>query len=53
MVIPQREAWLYENKKALAQVRRGLADAKAGELAKLPPAPALDAKYPDSIPDEE
>lgn len=29
--IPAREKWLFENEKALASVRRGLADAKAGK----------------------
>ncbi len=36
-VIPEREAWLYENPKALAQVRRGLAEARAGNVAANPP----------------
>jgi hypothetical protein len=35
-VIPEREAWLYENKKAMASVRRGLKDAKSGRTAKAP-----------------
>jgi len=28
--IPEREAWLYENENAIAQVRAGLADASEG-----------------------
>lgn len=35
-VIPEREAWLYENETALARVRKGLAQARAGEFAKPP-----------------
>jgi hypothetical protein len=30
--IPAREAWLYENKTALAKVRKGLKDAKEGKV---------------------
>lgn len=33
--IPAREKWLYENKEAIACVRRGLADAKAGRVKSL------------------
>ena len=36
-VIPEREAWLYENPKALAAVRRGLDQARRGDVAKKPP----------------
>lgn len=36
-VIPEREAWLYENPKALAAVRRGLDQARKGGVAKRPP----------------
>lgn len=30
--IPEREAWLYENERAIAQVRAGLADAAEGRV---------------------
>lgn len=36
-VIPEREAWLYENLEASASVRRGLDQARKGEVAKNPP----------------
>jgi len=36
-VIPEREAWLYENPKALASVRRGLDQARKGKVAASPP----------------
>jgi len=36
-VIPEREAWLYENPKALALVRRGLDQARKGNVKKPPP----------------
>ena len=35
-VIPESEAWLYENAEALAAVRKGLAQARAGELTQGP-----------------
>ena len=35
-VIPEREAWLYENETALARVRKGLAQARRREFAKTP-----------------
>ena len=33
--IPAEERWLWENKEALASVKRGIADAKAGRLTKM------------------
>jgi hypothetical protein len=30
--VPEREAWLYENKGAIAEVRTGLADASEGRV---------------------
>jgi hypothetical protein len=30
--IPEREAWLYKNEQAIAQVREGLADASEGRV---------------------
>ncbi len=35
-IIPESEAWLHKNKKALGMVRRGLKAAKAGKLVKGP-----------------
>ena len=34
--IPAREKWLFDNPEALASVRRGLADAKAGRVVSRP-----------------
>src|SRR5437870_100318 len=39
-VIPEREAWLYDNPEALAAVRTGLAQAREGKVSK---GPDLDA----------
>jgi predicted transcriptional regulator len=35
MEIPADERWLWENKEALAQVKKGIADAKAGRVVSL------------------
>ncbi len=52
-VIPEREQWLFKNKKALASIRRALAQAKAGQFSKNPPDLKELAKLADSIPDDE
>lgn len=49
-VVPEREAWLYDNPKALASVRRGLAQAKARKFVNGPDLDS-DATLADSIPD--
>jgi hypothetical protein len=36
-IIPEREAWLYENAEAKAAVYQGLAQARAGQFAATPP----------------
>jgi hypothetical protein len=33
--IPEREAWIYKNKKVLASIERGLSDAAKGKVRKL------------------
>jgi len=38
-VIPEREAWLHENKQAMSQVKAGLDDARAGKLVEGPTIP--------------
>ena len=42
-VVPEREMWLYENDAAIAAVRRGLAEAKRGDLTAAEPDVAADA----------
>ena len=46
--IPEDEAWLYENPKALASVRNGLRQARAGQLSKGPSLTA-DKKLADQL----
>jgi len=51
-VIPEREAWLYDNDKALSAVRSGLKQAKAGKFAKKGPDLAAARKLADQIQDD-
>jgi hypothetical protein len=51
-VIPEQEAWLYENKDALTRVRRGLKQAREGRTTKGPDLAAA-RRLADSIPDDE
>ena len=50
-VIPEREAWLYENPKALASVRRGLDQARKSNIAKNPPDMKKAAKFAEKLED--
>ncbi len=50
-VIPEREAWLYENPKALASVRRGLDQARKGNVKKSAPDLKVAAKLAGRLED--
>lgn len=51
--IPESEAWLYENDRALDSVRAGLADARAGHLVRRDIGELISAfEFADSIPEE-
>ncbi len=50
-LIPEREAWLYENPQALALVRRGLDQARKGKVAKKAPDLKLAAKLATRLED--
>jgi hypothetical protein len=50
-VIPQRELWLHKNPKAKTSLRRGLAQAKAGKAAKIPPNLKKDALLAEQLND--
>ena len=51
-VIPEREAWLYDNEKALASIRKGLNQAKAGKFAKKGPDLHSAAELADQLQDD-
>jgi hypothetical protein len=51
-VVPEREAWLWENDAAFGLVDRGLRDAHAGDLTEGPDLAAAFA-FADSIPEDE
>jgi hypothetical protein len=50
-VIPEDEAWLWENDKALGMVMRGLRQAKEHQLADTPPDLELDDELADGLDD--
>lgn len=50
-VIPEREAWLYENPRAFESVRRGVEQARSGKLVAGPSMEAA-ASLARQIPDE-
>jgi hypothetical protein len=52
-IIPEREAWLYDNKQAKASVLRGLEQAKTGRFSKSPPDLDADQDLADDVMDEE
>ncbi len=52
-IIPEREAWLYDNKEAEASVLRGLAQARAGRLSKTPPDLNADQALVEELEDVE
>jgi len=51
-VVPEREAWLWENETAIATVERGLQQARDGELSEGPDLAAA-SSFADSLPGEE
>jgi Ser/Thr protein kinase RdoA (MazF antagonist) len=51
-VVPDREAWLWENETARDLVERGIAAAASGALTDGPPDLAASFKFADSIPEE-
>jgi hypothetical protein len=50
--VPAREAWLYENPKALNSVRKGIEQARQGKLVKGPDLNDASA-FATKIPDDE
>jgi hypothetical protein len=52
-VIPEREAWLYQNPEAKESLLRGLRQAKARQFSKSPPDLTADQALVDEIEDTE
>lgn len=50
-LIPEREMWLHKNKRAMARVQEGLAQARAGAFSANPPEVAADAKQTAQLDD--
>ena len=52
-IIPEQEAWLYENEQALKLVRQGLKEAQALDISSNPPDLENSFSFADQIPEEE
>jgi hypothetical protein len=52
-MVPDREAWLWENETAKGMVDRGLEQAKRGDLNDGPPDLAAAFTFADGLPEEE
>ncbi len=52
-VIPEREAWLYQNSEAKESVLRGLRQAEARKFSKTPPDLTADQSLVEEIEDSE
>lgn len=52
-MVPDREAWLWENETAKGTVDRGLAQAERGELGDGPPDLTAAFAFADGLPDDE
>jgi hypothetical protein len=50
-IVPEREAWLWENDRAIAMVKRGLDEAARGEITEGPDLAAAFA-FAEDIPDQ-
>lgn len=51
VVVPEREAWLYQNQGAMEAVQRGLQQAGRGERSKSPPNLGADRKLASKLSD--
>ena len=51
LVVPEAEAWLYENEQAMESVRRGIRQAHTGKFAKKEPDLRAATDLADRIPD--
>jgi hypothetical protein len=52
-VIPEREAWVYQNPEAKESLLRGLRQAKARQFSKSPPDLVADQALADEVEDSE
>lgn len=50
-VIPEKEAWLYQNEEALTLLQQGLDEAQSGEFSTTPPVLQESFFFAEQIPD--